>query len=87
MTQSDKEQLIRQYAAGEIAWSTMRERGIENYLEVLAGLGRLGLRPPVAPLEGPNRQARERGRAIIREALGASRRRVAWGSSSPMHHR
>jgi hypothetical protein len=73
MTQSDKEQLIRQYAAGEIAWSTMRERGIENYLDVLAGLGRLGLRPPVAPLEGPNRQARERGRAIIREALGATR--------------
>jgi hypothetical protein len=73
MTQSEQEQLIRQYAAGEIAWSTMRERGIENYLDVLAGLGRLGLRPPVAPLEGPNRQARERGRAIIREALGAPR--------------
>ena len=70
MTQSDKEQLIRQYASGEIAWSTVRERGIENYLDVLAGLGRLGMRPPVAPLEGPNRQARERGRAIIREALG-----------------
>ena len=73
MTRSDKEQLIRQYASGEIAWSTMRERGIENYLDVLAGLGRLGLRPPVAPLEGPNRRARERGRAIIREALRASR--------------
>jgi hypothetical protein len=73
MTESEREQLIRQYAAGEIAWSTLRQRGIENYLEVLAGLGRLGLRPPIAPLDGPNRQAREHGRAIIREALNAGR--------------
>jgi hypothetical protein len=72
MTETDKETLIRQYAAGEITWSSMRERGIDNYVEVLAGLGRLGLRVPVAPMEGPNREARERGRAMLREWLKAS---------------
>jgi hypothetical protein len=73
MTENEKEKLIREYAAGEIAWSTMRERGIESYADVLAGLGKLGLRPPVAPLDGPNREARELGRAVIREALKATR--------------
>jgi len=72
MTEDDKEKLIREYAAGELAWSTMRERGIDNYADVLAGLGKLGLRPPVAPMDGPNRDARERGRAIIRDALKAA---------------
>jgi hypothetical protein len=73
MIENDREKLIRQYAAGEITWSTLRQRGIENYAEVLAGLGALGLRPPVAPMDGPNREARERGRAIIREALKTAR--------------
>ncbi len=61
--------MIRQYAAGEITWSLLRERGFDNYLDVLGGLGSLGLRPPIAPMDGPNREARERGRAFIREAL------------------
>jgi hypothetical protein len=69
MAESDKEKLIRQYAAGEIAWHTLRERGFENYLDVLTGLGDLGLRQPVAPMDGPNRESRERGRAFIRAAL------------------
>lgn len=74
MTQSeDRERLLRQYAAGEITWSSLRERGFENFADVLGGLGNLGLRYPVAPMEGPNREARERGRAFIREALKASR--------------
>ncbi len=69
MPETEKEKLIRQYAAGEIAWHTLRERGFANYLDVLTGLGELGLRPPVAPMDGPNRESRERGRAFIREAL------------------
>lgn len=69
MTQSEKTALLRQYAAGEITWTSLRGRGIENYRDVLAGLGELGLRPPSAPMEGPNVEARRRGRAIIREAL------------------
>ena len=73
MTESDKEKLIRQYAAGEITWHALRERGFEDYVQVLGALGDLGLRPPVAPMEGPNRAARERGRKIIREALQAPR--------------
>jgi len=72
MTETDKEKLIRQYAAGEVTWHTLQERGIENYVDVLSGLGRLGLRPPIAAMEGPNVEARKRGRAIIREALKAA---------------
>jgi hypothetical protein len=69
MSESEKQKLIRQYAAGEISWRALRERGFVDYVEVLAGLGELGLRPPVAPMEGPNLEARRRGRALIREAL------------------
>lgn len=69
MTQNEKEALLRQYAAGEISWTLLRGRGIENYRDVLAGLGFLGLRPHAAPMEGPNVEARLRGRAIIRQAL------------------
>jgi hypothetical protein len=69
MATNERETLIRQYAAGGITWSTLRERGFENYVEVLAGLGELGLRPPIAAMEGPNVAARRRGRALIREAL------------------
>lgn len=65
----DEERLLREYAAGEIAWSSLRRRGFENYRDVLAGLGELGLRPPVAPMEGPNVEARRRGREVVRRAL------------------
>lgn len=67
--QKEKEALIRGYAAGEIGWRELRERGFEDYIQVLGGLGELGLRPPIARMEGPNRAARERGRSIIRKAL------------------
>jgi hypothetical protein len=73
MTETDRERLIRQYAAREITWRELRERGFESFVEVLGGLGALGLRPPVAPMDGPNVAARERGRAAIREALRAQR--------------
>ena len=69
MTQNEKEALLRQYAAGEVTWTSVRGRGIDSYREVLAGLGELGLRPPVAPMEGPNAEARRQGRAVIRQAL------------------
>lgn len=65
------EALIRQYAAGDITWSLLRQKGFDNYRPVLAGLGELGLRPPMAPMDGPNVAPRERGRAAIREALKA----------------
>ncbi|HEX3863661.1 MAG TPA: hypothetical protein VHY35_18415 [Stellaceae bacterium] len=69
VVQSEKGTLIRQYAAGEISWHALREHGFENYLQVLGALGELRLRPPIAPMSGPNVEARRRGRAIIREAL------------------
>jgi len=71
MTSGEKEKLIRQYAAGEISWHELRERGFEDYIQVLAALGEHGLRQPVARLEGPNIEARRRGRAMLREALRA----------------
>jgi hypothetical protein len=69
MTETDKEKLIREYAAGEVTWSALRRRGFDNYLDVLTELGKLGLRPPVAPMDGPNVEARQRGRALLRQAL------------------
>jgi hypothetical protein len=73
MIANERETLIRQYAAGDITWSALRERGFDNYAEVLGALGELGLRPPIAPMDGPNVAARERGRAFIHEALKAAR--------------
>lgn len=73
MTDDDRDRLIRQYAAGGITWRELRERGFESYVEILGALGERGLRPPVAPMNGPNVAARERGRAAIRDALRAQR--------------
>jgi hypothetical protein len=72
MIPQEHDALIRRYAAGDITWSALRERGVDNYADVLAALGALGLRPPIAPMDGPNREARERGRAFIRAALKAA---------------
>ena len=72
MSDNPRESLLRQNAAGAIAWHELRERGFEDYIAVLGGLGELGLRPPIAPMTGPNVAARERGRAILREALRKS---------------
>jgi hypothetical protein len=69
MTEVEREKLIRRYAAGEVTWHDLRANGFEDYVQVLGALGELGLRPPVAAIEGPNREARERGRALIRDAL------------------
>jgi hypothetical protein len=69
VTEDEREKLIRQYAAGEITWYALRELGFDNYVQVLGALGELGLRPRMAPMEGPNVEARMRSRAVIREAL------------------
>jgi hypothetical protein len=69
VTEPDTEKLIRQYATGEITWSSLRRRGFDSYLDVLTELGKLGLRPPVAAMDGPNVEARQRGRALLRQAL------------------
>jgi hypothetical protein len=71
MPEDEKEKLLRQYAKGEVTWHSLQDQGFDNFVQVLAGLGELGLRQPIAPMEGPNVDARRRGRAIIREALRA----------------
>ena len=69
MTDAETERLIRHYAAGEITWHALREQGFDDYVQALGALGELGLRPPVARMEGPNVEARRRGFALIPEAL------------------
>ena len=70
-----RESMLRAYAAGTLSWTALRERGFEDYVQVLGGLGELGLRPPIAPMDGPNVAARERGRAILRRLLQEQRER------------
>ncbi len=67
----DSEQQLRRYAAGQLSWSLLRARTpeLDNYRDVLAGLGALGLRPPVASDDGPNWETRKAGRMLLREAL------------------
>ena len=72
MAEIEAERLIRSYAAGNLSWSTLREQRFDSYLQVLTALSALGLRPPMAPMDGPNVASRERGRAFIREALKAA---------------
>lgn len=69
MDVKQREELLRAYAAGRVSWSALQRKGFDNYLQVLAGLGELNLRPPIAPMEGPNVEARQRGRAMLRAAL------------------
>lgn len=73
MDEERRESLLRRYAGGDVTWHELQEQGFRSYVEVLGGLGALGLRPPVAPMAGPNRPARERGCAIVRQALQARR--------------
>lgn len=73
MAESEKQKLIWLYASGQVTWHSLQEQGFADYVEVLAGLSELGLRPPVASMEGPNVEARRRGRALIREALRAQK--------------
>jgi hypothetical protein len=70
LTQDEQDDLIRRYAAREITWRELREYDeFEHYGDVIMALGRLDLRIPIAPMEGPNVESRLRGRAILRELL------------------
>ena len=59
------------------------EMGWESYSDVLVWLGTLGLRPPVALMEGPNVEVRQRARALIREALNAKFSSLPFVLSAP----
>ena len=45
MTESERDVLLRRYAAGDIAWAALRDIGFDNYLDVLTGLGEACGRP------------------------------------------
>jgi hypothetical protein len=67
--QDGRDNLLRRYAAADLSWRELQEAGFADYVEVLAGLASLGLRPPIAPLDGPNAAIRRRGIAMLREAI------------------
>ena len=71
MTEIERKDLLRRYAAGQVTWHALQAQGFEDFVQVLGGLGELGLRPPIAPPDGPNRAARAHGLAILRGALRA----------------
>ena len=73
MEQEQEDELLRRYAAMEITWDSLRRKGFHNYVDVLSGLGRLGLRPPIAPMSGPNVAIRTRGIAMLERALAKRR--------------
>ena len=62
------EQLLRRYAVGGISGRTIRDQG-HTHVDILAGLGELGLRPPIARLDGPNGEALRRGVAVLTHAI------------------
>jgi regulator of protease activity HflC (stomatin/prohibitin superfamily) len=66
---TERDELIQQYAAGQITWRALRDRGFDDYVQVLAGLAELGLRAPIAPMTGPNVVARKRGQELLRQLL------------------
>jgi hypothetical protein len=68
MTETDKEKLIREYAAGEVTWSALRRRGFYNYRDVLTELGKLGLRPPSRRWTGRMRGAPARALSFAASA-------------------
>lgn len=39
MTDSERLDLLRRYASGDVTWHALRERGFEDYVEALGGLG------------------------------------------------
>ncbi len=67
--EKEREALLRDYATGDMTWRGLQQKGIDNYFDVLAGLGELGLRPPVAPMEGANVELRQRRIAMLRASL------------------
>ena len=68
MTESEREETIRRHAAGEMMSRAPCESAASTVSSMSwAGLGALGLRQPVAPMEGPNVEARQRPSALIRE--------------------
>src|SRR5262249_28635864 len=79
LTQQEQDDLIARYANGHITWSELRRYDeFESYLDVLAGLGRLGLRPPIAPMTGPNAVSRKRRIEMVRAALRNQERKAMW---------
>jgi hypothetical protein len=60
---------MRQQPAAEINWQTLCKRNFDDDLSMLRALGKFALRSPVARMEKANVEARQRGRAGIREAL------------------
>ena len=81
----ERTRLLQDYAACRVSWHELQRLGFVDYLEVLGGLGELGLRPP---MEGPNVAARQRGMEVLRQALSerTPQSAVSAISSFETHH-
>ena len=67
MAETEKQELIRKYAAGEVTWHSLQERGFADYVEALAGLGEIGLRPLSLPwMDRTSRRAAVDARSFVR---------------------
>ena len=72
LLQENREQSLRDHAAGRVSWRELQRRGFKDWIEVLAGLSELGLRPYLAPMTGPSAEARQRGRERVAALLKAN---------------
>lgn len=64
-----RQEAVRRYAGDDLCWKDLRHMGIVRYGQVLADLADMGLKYPVAPLEGKNEDLRRRGIAWLEEAI------------------
>ncbi len=62
-------EIAKAYAAGEISFREVQDRGIFRYTELLALLADLNLRPPIAPDGGPNAESRAEGMRRLEKIL------------------
>jgi len=60
---------VRRYAQGELSWSDLRRLGINRFTQVMADLAEMGLKLPIAPLEGENAAIRKAGIQRLEKAL------------------
>lgn len=64
-----RREAVREYALGDLTWRDLQGKGVIRYGQVLADLADMGLKVPIAPLEGDNADLRARGIAWLEEAI------------------
>jgi hypothetical protein len=68
-SQDKRVELLKAYVAGEVSVHDLRRSGFGRNTDILAGLADLGLRPPLAAMDGPNVDTRRAGIARLEKIL------------------